>query len=76
MVYVFEPFAKICRAVLKEKYPDMEQTDDDGSFPSDVLQEAMKRYFADKKLVVGPCIKVLPTGTQPRPEVKRTVTYV
>ena len=69
------PFAEICRAVLRERHPELAQTPDNGLFPQDVLREALKRYFADKKLVVGPRIQVLPADGHPRPKVKRTVTY-
>jgi hypothetical protein len=52
------PFAKICRAVLKEKFPDRAAAIPDG-FPlavadilEDVIDEALKRYNAGKKTVI------------------------
>jgi hypothetical protein len=82
MTKIQHPFAKVCRAVLKEKYPDKEAAIPDGSsldansIPEDVIEEALKRYYADKKLVIGPRIWVRPTDTVPKQEIKRTITYV
>jgi hypothetical protein len=82
MTKIEHPFAKVCRAVLKEKYPDKEAAIPDGSplaangIPEDVIDEALKRYYAGKKLIVGPRIRVIPTDNTPKQEVKRTITYV
>jgi hypothetical protein len=76
------PFAKVCRAVLKEKYPDKEAAIPDGSslaaanIPEDVIDEALKRYYAGKKLIISPRIQVRPTNDTPKQEIKRTITYV
>ena len=75
MEYIHQQFAEICWAVLKERHPDMVETCDDDSFPSDVLEEALNRYFAGKKLVIGPRVQLLPADGRPRPKVKRAVTY-
>jgi hypothetical protein len=82
MTKIEHPFAKVCRAVLKEKYPDKEAAIPDGSplavngIPEDVIDEALKRYYAGKKLIVGPRIWVIPADSTPKQEVKRTITYV
>jgi hypothetical protein len=82
MTKIEHPFAKVCRAILKEKYPDKEAAIPDGSplaasgIPEDVIDEALKRYYAGKKLIVGPRIRVIPTDNTPKQEVKRTITYV
>jgi hypothetical protein len=76
------PFARVYRAVLKEKYPDKEAAIPDGfplaanGIPEDVIDEALKRYYAGKKLIVGPRIRVIPTDNTPKQEIKRTITYV
>jgi hypothetical protein len=82
MTKIQHPFAKVCRTVLKEKYPDKEASIPDGSpldansIPEDVIEEALKRYYAGKKLVIGPRAQVRPTGTAPKQKIKRTITYV
>ena len=82
MTKIEHPFAKTCRAVLKEKYPDKEAAIPDGSplsassIPEDVLSEALKRYYAGKKLVIGPRIQARVSDTAPKEKMKRTVTYV
>jgi hypothetical protein len=56
MIKIEHPFAKVCRAVFKEKYPDKESAIPEDSslavndIPEDVMTEALKRYFASKKL--------------------------
>jgi thiamine pyrophosphate-dependent acetolactate synthase large subunit-like protein len=68
--------------VLKEKYPDKAAAISNNPLPAvndmpeDVIDEALKRYYANKKLVVGPRIQIRPTGSSPKQEIKRTVTYV
>jgi hypothetical protein len=75
------PFAKVCRAVLKEKYPDKEAAIPDGSplvaadIPEDVIDEALKRYYAGKKLIISPRIRVRPATDTPKQAIKRTITY-
>jgi hypothetical protein len=82
MTKIEHPFAKVCRAVFKEKYPDKEAAIPDGSplaasgIPEDVIDEALKRYYAGKKLIVGPRIRVIPADTAPKQEIKRTIIYV
>ncbi|GHV75629.1 hypothetical protein AGMMS49942_04500 [Spirochaetia bacterium] len=82
MTKIEHPFAKICRAVLKEKYPDKEAAIPDGSplsaggIPEDVITEALKRYYAGKKLVMGPRIHVLPADVTQKQKMKQTITYV
>jgi hypothetical protein len=82
MTKIEHPFAKVCRAVLKEKYPDKEAAIPDGSplaagdIPEDVIDEALKRYYAGKKLIISPRIQVHPADTTPKQEIKRTITYV
>jgi hypothetical protein len=81
MTKIEHPFAKTCRAVLKEKYPDKEAAIPDDSplavsdIPEDVISEALKRYYAGKKLIIGPRIQVRPTDTTKKPEIKYTITY-
>jgi hypothetical protein len=77
------PFAKVCRAVLKEKYPDKEAAIPDGSslaaadIPEDVIDEALKRYYAGKKLIIAsPRIQVRPANNTLEQKIKRTITYV
>jgi hypothetical protein len=76
------PFANVCRAVLKEKYPNKEATMPDGSplaatdIPEDVIDEALKRYYAGKKLIISPRIQVRPANNTPKQEIKRTINYV
>jgi hypothetical protein len=82
MTKIEHPFANVCRAVLKEKYPDKEAAIPDGSslatndIPEDVMDEALKRYYTGKKLIIGPRIQVRPADTTQKQEIKRTVTYV
>jgi hypothetical protein len=82
MVKFEHPFAKVCRAVLKEKRPDKEAAIPDGSplaaadIPEDVIDEALKRYYAGKKLIISPRIQALPTQNASKQEIKRTITYV
>jgi hypothetical protein len=82
MTKIQHPFTKVCRAVLKEKYPDKEAAIPAGSpleansLPEDVIEEALKRYYAGKKLVIGPRAQVRPAGTALKQEMKRTITYV
>jgi hypothetical protein len=79
MTKIEHPFAKVCRAVLKEKYPDKELAIPDDSslvasgIPEDVIDEALKRYYAGKKLIIGPRIRANPAQKQ---ETRRTITYV
>jgi hypothetical protein len=81
MTRIEHPFADVCRAVLKEKYPDREPAILDGSplaagnIPEDVITEALRRYYAGKKLVIGPRIQVRPASNAPKQEVKRTVCW-
>ncbi|MDR2144381.1 MAG: hypothetical protein LBP29_08435 [Treponema sp.] len=82
MTKIEHPFANVCRAVFREKYPDKEAAIPDGSslaagdIPEDVLDEALKRYYAGKKLVIGPRIQAHPTDTTRKQEIMRTITYV
>jgi hypothetical protein len=82
MSRIEHPFTKVCRAVLKEKYPDKEAAIPDNAsladsdIPEDVISEALKRYSAGKKLFVGPRIQVKPDNTVQKQEIKRTITYV
>jgi hypothetical protein len=82
MTRIEHPFAKICRAVLKEKYPDKESAISGDSslaasgIPEDVIDESLKRYYAGKKLIVGPRIQVKPANTTQKQEMKYTITYV
>jgi hypothetical protein len=75
------PFAKTYRAVLKEKYPDKAASLPDDFVPaaneiqSDVLDEALKRFYADKELIIGPRVYFSPPDTAPKKEVKYTITY-
>jgi hypothetical protein len=52
------PFTKVYRAVLKEKYPDNALSDDSPidprDMPQDVVDAALKLYFFDKDLIIGP----------------------
>jgi hypothetical protein len=77
MTRIEHPFAKVCRAVLKEKYPDKAIPDDSpltvNDIPEDVLSEASKRYYAGKELIIGPCVRVKLANKQ---KVKYTTTYV
>jgi hypothetical protein len=78
MTRIEHPFAKVCRAVLKEKYPDKAIPDDSPltveNIPKGVLSEASKRYYADKELIiVGPRIRAKLANKQ---KVKYTITYV
>jgi hypothetical protein len=81
MTRIEHPFAKLCRAILKEKYPDKEAAIPAGSslaaagIPEDIMDEALKRYYAGKELIIGPRIQVRPTEAAPRQEIKRTITY-
>jgi hypothetical protein len=81
MTKIEHPFARVCRTVLKEKYPDKEAAIADGSplaandIPQDVISEALKCYYAGKKLIAGPRIQARP-NIAPKPEIKRTITYV
>jgi hypothetical protein len=76
------PFANLCRDVLKEKYPYETAAIPNNplpvvnDMPEDVIDEALKRYYANKKLAAGPRIQIRPTGSSPKQETKRTVTYV
>jgi hypothetical protein len=62
MSRIEHPFAKVCRAVLKEKYPAKEAAIPDivpltaSDMPEDALAEAFARYYADKKPLIGPRI--------------------
>jgi hypothetical protein len=79
MTKIEHPFAKVCRAVLKEKYPDKEVPDDSpltiGDIPKDVISEAFKRYYAGKELIIGPRIQVRPAAP-PKQKKKYTFRYV
>jgi hypothetical protein len=76
------PFAKVYRVVLKEKYPDKEAAIPEGASLAadgvlkDVAAEALQRYYADKKLVVGPRLHARPADTAPKQKPKRTITCV
>jgi hypothetical protein len=74
------PFAKVCRAVLKEKYPDKAAPDDSpltvSGIPEDVLSEASKRYYAGKVLIIGPRVWVSPASTAPKQKKAYTFRYV
>jgi hypothetical protein len=82
MTRIEHPFVKVCRAVLKEKYPDKEAAIPEGSslaaagIPEDIMDEALKRYYTGKKLIIGPRIQVRPTEAALKQEIKRTITYV
>jgi hypothetical protein len=82
MSRIEHPFTKVCRAVLKEKYPEKEAAIPhnaslaDSNIPEDVISEALKRYSAGKKLVIGPRIWAKPDNTVQKQEIKRTITYV
>jgi hypothetical protein len=75
------PFAKVCRAVLKEKYPDKEAAIPDGSplaaanIPEDVIAEAIMRYCANEEQIITTPWMINPTGTAQRQKVKHTTTY-
>jgi hypothetical protein len=77
MTRIEHPFAKVCRAVLKEKYPDKAIPDDSPltveNIPEDVLSEAMKRYSAGEKRVSGPRIRAKHAN---RRKIPPTITYV
>ena len=74
MEFINQKFVEICRTVLKEKHPELVETCNDNVFPSDVLRESLKRYFAGKKLVIRPRIQ-LPVGTHSKPKIER-IMYV
>jgi hypothetical protein len=73
------PFTKVYRAVLKEKYPDKALSDDSPidprDMPQDVVDVALKRYFSDKELIIGPRIHVEPADTTPKQKIKYTIRY-
>lgn len=78
MTKIEHPFAKVCRAVLKEKYPDRAIPDNSPltveNIPEDVITEASKRYYANKKLIIiGPRIRAKLANKQ---KIKYTTTYV
>jgi hypothetical protein len=76
------PFANVYRAVLKEKYPDKAAVISDDSplnpldISEDIADEALKRYFSGKKLVIGPRVRAKYTDTNQKQNIKRTITYV
>jgi hypothetical protein len=80
MTKIEHPFAKVYRAVLKEKYPDKAIPDNSPliveNIPKDVISEASKRYYANKELVIHTPFLVEPANAAQRQEVKRTITYV
>ncbi|MDR1180193.1 MAG: hypothetical protein LBK44_06780 [Spirochaetales bacterium] len=82
MTKIEHPFAKVCLAVLKEKHPDKESAIPDDSpmavkdIPEDVMVEALKRYYAGKKLIISPRLQVRPANTTQKQAIKRTITYV
>ena len=76
------PFAEICRTVLTEKYSGQEQACIDDSLPAvkdmpeDVIDEALKRYYAGKRLVISPRMQLHAAGVLAKKRMKRTITYV
>jgi hypothetical protein len=82
MKSIEHPFTKAYRAVLKEKYLDKEAAIPDNAslttdtIREDVISEALKRYYTDKKLIIGPRIWVSPTNTVQKQKIQRTITYV
>jgi hypothetical protein len=76
------PFAKVYRAVLKEKYPDKDPAIPESSplavsgIPEDVMKESLKRYFADKKLIIGPRVQLHRANAGQKPKPEYTITYV
>jgi hypothetical protein len=81
MTKIGHPFAKVCRAVFKEKYPDKEAAIPDDSplaangIPEDVIDEALKRYYAGQELVIHTPFLVKSADIAQKQEVKRTITY-
>jgi hypothetical protein len=73
------PFTKVYRAVLKEKYPDKALSDDSPidprDMPQDVVDVALKLYFSDKALIIGPRMHVEPADTTPKQKIKYTIRY-
>jgi hypothetical protein len=80
MTRIEHPFAKVCRAVLKEKYPDKAVPDDSpltvNDIPEDVISEASKRYYAGKELIIGPRVWVSPANTAPKQKKAYTFRHV
>jgi hypothetical protein len=76
------PFAKVCRNVLKERYPEKEAAIpadsllSDNEIPQDVVDEALKRYFVSKRPIIGPRIRIHSTAFDQKPKMARTITYV
>ncbi|MDR1095475.1 MAG: hypothetical protein LBL31_03725 [Spirochaetaceae bacterium] len=73
------PFTKVYRAVLKEKHPDKALSDDSPidshDMPQDVVDAALKLYFSDKELIIGPRIHVEPADTTPKQKIKYAIRY-
>jgi hypothetical protein len=82
MTRIEHPFAKVYRAVLKEKYPVLESAIPEGSslvangILEDVVDEALKRYYAGETFTVWPGIRIQPASTIPEKELKGTIVYV
>jgi hypothetical protein len=74
------PFTKVYRAVLKEKYPDKALSDDSPidprDMPQDVVDAALKRYDAGKKLIIHTPFLVKPSDTTKKQKIKNVFTYV
>jgi hypothetical protein len=76
------PFAKVYRAVLKEKYPDKasaisdDSPIDPGNMPEDVVVEALKRYFPNNEPVLYTPFLVRSDNPAQKQEIKRTITYI
>jgi hypothetical protein len=82
MTRIEHPFAKVCRAVLKERYPDKASVISDDflpnpdDMPEDAVNEVLRRYFSGKKPVIHTPFLVRPASPTPEQQVKRTITYV
>jgi hypothetical protein len=79
MTKIEHPFNKVYRAVLKEKYPDNALSDDSPidprDMPQDVVDAALKLYFSDKELIIGPRMHVEPADTTPKQKINYTIKY-
>jgi hypothetical protein len=76
------PFAEPYRAVLKEKYPDIEAAIPAGTLPDlndmpeDVLTESLDRYSDGEGLFIGPRAWVEPSAdTAKEQKIKPVITY-
>jgi hypothetical protein len=82
MSNIEHPFAKVYRAVLKEKYLDKEAAIPDSSslavndMPEDVMDESLKRHYAGKRIILSPRIYTEPVDAAQKQKMKRTITYV